>query len=104
MSLYIHTLRVLPIHFGRETVPSAMPHQFCTNAAPMLHQCCTNATQHVITIAPAAKKHWAGACYVLENKEPAPAQYTLHTANTKVGPALGQSCSSINDAVQALTI
>ena len=22
MSLYTHTLRVLPIHFGRETVPS----------------------------------------------------------------------------------
>ena len=24
MSLYTHTLRVLPIHFGRETVPSAL--------------------------------------------------------------------------------
>ena len=25
MSLYTHTLRVLPIHFGRETVPSGLP-------------------------------------------------------------------------------
>ena len=26
MSLYTHTLRVLPIHFGRETVPSGKKH------------------------------------------------------------------------------
>ena len=26
MSLYTHTLRVLPIHFGRETVPSEGKH------------------------------------------------------------------------------
>ena len=29
MSLYTHTLRVLPIHFGRETVPSARNHYDC---------------------------------------------------------------------------
>ena len=26
MSLYTHKLRVLPIHFGRETVPSGLEH------------------------------------------------------------------------------
>ena len=60
------------------------------DAAAMPHKC----------PAPAERKHWAGACSVLENKEPAPAQYILHTANTKVGPALRQSCFSINDAAQ----
>ena len=65
------------------------------DAGPMLHQC------HTIALRP-LRKHWTGACSVLENKEPAPAQYILHTANTKVGPAPVQSCSSINDAVQTL--
>ena len=62
------------------------------DAAPMPHKC----------LVPAGREHWAGVSSVQENKEPAPAQYILHPANTKVGPALGQSCSSINDAFQTL--
>ena len=31
MSLYTHTLRVLTIHFGRETVPSAMSYKLSSS-------------------------------------------------------------------------
>ena len=44
VSLYTHTLRVLPIHYGRETVPSDDDGDYCS---PSKHgtsiQCWTNA-------------------------------------------------------------
>ena len=61
------------------------------DAGPMLYQCHTNALRPLRgSTRPVPFLCW---------KKPAPAQYILHTANTKVGPALGQSCSSINVGV-----
>ena len=66
------------------------------DAGPMLHQCRTNALRPLR----GSTGPVPALCWRTKNQHRLGTSYIHQTR--KVGPALGQSCSSINDAVQTL--